>query len=167
MQPAIAFVTRVTDVIARIARALDWLPPTVARVVVGWVFFISGWGKLNDLQTVVNFFTELGIPAPGFQALLASSAELVCGGLLLVGFATRFAVVPLIITMCVAIRTALWEQVTDAISLFGLAEFLYITLLVWLGVSGAGPLSVDALMARLSGHIGAPAPVRGPVARAI
>jgi len=47
-----------------------------------------------------------------------------------------------------AIRTALWEQVDGIASLVGLLEFAYIALLVGLGTSGAGPLSLDRLIAR-------------------
>jgi putative oxidoreductase len=132
----------------RIATTLRWLSPTIARLTVGLVFFQSGWGKLHDLDRVTAFFTELGIPAPAFQARLASSAEFVCGGLLLLGLATRFAVVPLIITMCVAILTAQWENVDGLGSLVGLLEFAYIALLVWLGTDGPGPLSLDHLVSR-------------------
>ena len=133
----------------RIGTTLRWLSPTIARLTVGLVFFQSGWGKLHDLEKVTGFFTELGIPNPAFQARLASSAEFVCGGLLLLGLATRFAVVPLIITMCVAIRTAQWENVDGLGSLVGLLEFAYIALLVWLGTDGPGPLSLDHLIARV------------------
>ena len=132
----------------RIGTALEWLSPAVARLTVGLVFFQSGWGKLHDLEKVTNYFTELGLAAPAFQARLASTSEFVCGGLLLVGFATRFATVPLIVTMCVGIRTALWEQVDGLGSLVGLTEFAYIALLVSLGTHGAGPLSLDRLVAR-------------------
>jgi putative oxidoreductase len=144
-------ITTLVELAERIGIALRWLSPTLARLTVGLVFFQSGWGKLNDLGSVTAYFTELGLPNPAFQARLASSAEFVCGGLLLLGLATRFAVVPLIVTMCVAIRTALWDQVSGIGSLAGLLEFSYIALLVWLGTDGAGPLSLDALLARLSG----------------
>jgi putative oxidoreductase len=152
-------ITAVVELAERIAAALRWLSPPIARLTVGLVFFQSGWGKLNDLDTVTNYFTELGLPNPAFQARLASSAEFVCGGLLLLGLATRFAVVPLIVTMCVAIRTALWEQVNGIGSLVGLLEFSYIALLVWLGTDGPGPLSLDSLIARLSGHHRAEDPI--------
>lgn len=143
---------------ARIAGALTWLPPTLARLVVGTVFLQSGWGKLNDIDKVIEYFTELGLPMPAFQAHVAATAEFVCGGLLLLGLATRFAVVPLIVTMIVAIRTALWDQVEGVSSLFAMIEFLYIVLCVGLGVSGAGPIALDALLARLGGHVGSAAP---------
>jgi len=131
----------------RIGTAFRWLSPTLARLTVGLVFFQSGWGKLHDLESVTRYFGELGIPNPAVQAMVASTAELVCGGLLLVGLATRFAVVPLIVTMCVAIATAQWENVAGVGSLVGLLEFAYIALLVWLGTDGAGPLSLDHLLA--------------------
>lgn len=128
-------------------RLLQWLPPTLTRLAIGGLFLQSGWGKLNDLASVGEYFASLGLPAPAFQALLAASAELVCGALLLAGFATRLAVVPLVVTMVVAIRTALWDRVDGFASLSGIAEFLYILLLAWLGTHGAGPLSLDALLA--------------------
>jgi putative oxidoreductase len=62
--------------------------------------------------------------------------------------------VPLIVTMCVAIRTALWENVTGLGSLVGLLEFSYIALLIWLGTDGPGPASLDALIARAARHAG-------------
>jgi hypothetical protein len=57
-------------------------------------------------------------------------------------------VVPIVVTMCVAIRTALWEQVDGVGSTFSMIEGLYIVLCVWLGTTGAGPLSLDGLLAR-------------------
>jgi putative oxidoreductase len=131
----------------RVGRAMHWLSPTLARLTVGLVFFDSGWAKLHDLQKVTDYFTQLGIPSSAFQARFASSAEFVCGGLLLLGLATRFAAVPLIIVMFVAIRTALWEQVEGLSTLVGLTEFAYVALLVWLATDGAGPLSLDRLIA--------------------
>ena len=155
------------EIAERVGRALRWLSPTIARLTVGLVFFQSGWGKLHDLEQVTKFFTELGIPNPAFQARLASTAELVCGGLLLLGLATRFAVVPLIVTMCVAIRTALWENVTGIGSLVGLLEFSYIALLVWLGTDGPGPLSLDRLIARVTQRRSHEQPIVVPTARQV
>ena len=132
--------------VVRLGAALSWLPPTVARLAVGWVFFQSGWGKLHDLGKVTDFFTQLGLPAPAFQAALTSTTEFVCGSLLLLGLGTRLAAAPLIITMMVAIRTALWDQVDSIGALFGLAEFLYIALLLGLATNSGGPLSLDWLL---------------------
>jgi len=135
----------------RLAEALGWLPPTLARFGIGWVFAQSGWGKLHNLEQVTGFFTELGLPAPGIHAVLVSTTELVCGSLVLIGFATRLAALPLIVTMIVAIRTALWADVDSLGALFGLSETLYVVLLAWLATTGAGPLSLDALLSRRLG----------------
>lgn len=153
--------TKIYELAVRAGNACRWLPPTLARLTVGLVFFQSGWGKLHDLAKVAEYFAELGLPAPAFQALLASTTEFVCGSLLLLGLATRLAVVPLMITMMVAIRTALWSQVDSLGSLFGLAEYLYIALLLWLGTTGAGPLSLDWLLLGRGGRRTTPEPVLG------
>lgn len=152
------FVVSAAGLAERIGGAFAWLAPVVARLTVGLVFFQSGWGKLHALEQVTSYFAELGIPAPAAQALLASMTEFVCGGLLLLGLATRFAAVPLIITMAVAIRTALWDQVDGLGSLVGLTEFAYVALLLGLATNGAGPLGLDALLGRL-GSRRAPRPL--------
>lgn len=133
-----------------VASKLSWLPPLVARLTVGWVFVLSGWGKLHALPDIVDYFRTLGIPAPEIQAPFASGTELVCGALLLAGLASRFAAVPLIVVMTVAIMTARIEDLTSAGALFGFIEWTYIALLLWIAVAGPGPLSLDALLVRKS-----------------
>ncbi|MBI3784220.1 MAG: DoxX family protein [Deltaproteobacteria bacterium] len=150
MNRIVSLIEGVAELAERIGSALSFVPPTLARIVVGWIFLTSGWGKLHNLANVTQYFTDRGLPMPAFQAVFASSNELICGGLLLLGLATRFAVVPLIITMIVALNTALRDQIQSVSSLYGLAEFLYICLLVWLGTNGAGPISIDALLSRVA-----------------
>lgn len=141
-------VARIASLIDQAQRRLAWLPPTAARVTVGWIFLQSGWGKLHNLEGVVSFFTDLGIPAPHLQAPFVAGTEFVGGALLLLGLATRFAALPLIGVMTVALLTALRDQIHELSDLFGLAEFCYIVLLSGLAVFGAGPLSLDALLRR-------------------
>src|SRR5947207_15554313 len=97
-------ITTVAGLAERVGKSLQWLSPTLARLTVGLVFFQSGWGKLHDLDKVTNYFTELGLAAPAFQARLALTAEFVCGGLLRAGFAPRLARVPRIIPLVRAIH---------------------------------------------------------------
>jgi putative oxidoreductase len=130
------------------AARVTWLPPLLARVAVGLVFAGAGWGKVQNLPQVIEFFRSLGIPAPELQAPFVAATELCCGLLLVLGLATRFAAVPLVVTMIVAIRTALWDEIEGAIDLFGREESLLIVLLVWLAVAGAGAVSLDAIFAR-------------------
>jgi putative oxidoreductase len=136
------------------AEKLGWFPPTLTRLTLGWVFLASGWGKLHNLPKVIAFFTELGIPAPQFQAGMVSTFELVCGGLVLFGLLTRLASLPLIATMIVALITAKASEIGGPGDLFGISEYLYIVLFVWLALTGAGPFSLDRLLA----HRGATAP---------
>src|SRR5690348_12080289 len=82
------------------------VPSLLFRVTLGGVFISSGYGKINDLQKVTEFFTDLAIPAPYFNAVLVSTTELVGGTLILIGLCTRLASLPLLCTMVVAILTA-------------------------------------------------------------
>ena len=127
---------------------LRWLPPSLARFALGWVFLLSGWGKLHNLDDVIEFFASIGIPAPQIQAPFAAFMEFACGLLMLLGLATRFASLPLIGIMIVAIGTAKRADIHELSDLFGTSEYLYIVLALWLGGYGAGPLSVDYLVAK-------------------
>ena len=149
------------DRVLSISRNLAGLPPLLARVSVGLVFVTAGWGKLQNLDRVIGFFRSLGIPTPDLQAPFVAATELSCGLLLAVGLATRFAAVPLVITMVVAIRTALWSELEGVVDLLGREEFLLIVLLVWLAVAGAA--SLDAILARFLRAGGEPGRV-GPLA---
>src|ERR671922_2768172 len=106
MERVIDWMLAMRRIVLTIADRLQWLPPTLARFTVGWIFFWSGWGKLHDLDHVIEFFGSLGIPHPELQAPFASATEFVCGGLMLAGLFTRLASVPLVIVMLVAIMTA-------------------------------------------------------------
>jgi putative oxidoreductase len=139
---------RIRRSILSIADRLSFAPPTLARVAIGVVFVGTGWGKLHNLDKITSFFTQLGIPAPGFNAVLASSAELVCGVLILVGLFTRIAAIPLIIVMAVAIVTAKRSEIGSLSDLLGFIETLYIVLLAWLVTAGPGPISLDRVALR-------------------
>jgi putative oxidoreductase len=147
-------VLRIRRFILSAAERLSWLPPTLARVAIGVVFVGTGWGKLHNLDKITGFFAELGIPAPGFNAVLASSAELVCGALILVGLLTRLASLPLIVVMAVAILTAKRGEIGGLSDLLGFVETLYIVLLAWLATAGPGPLSLDRVALRAPGGTG-------------
>jgi putative oxidoreductase len=122
---------------------LGWLGPLAARIVVGWVFLWSGWTKLNVLPRMIENFRDWGIPAPEFFTPLASGIEFVCGILLLVGLLTRFAAVPMMIVMAVAIISAKWVEVNSLETFLGFDEVAYLVMFGWLAIAGPGPVSVD------------------------
>lgn len=128
------------------AKSLEWLPPTLTRLGVGLLFLRTGWGKVNNLANVTEYFAGLGIPLPGVNAVLAASTELGGGVLLLLGLGTRVVTLPLAVVMGVALATAKRGDIEGLQSLFGLAETLYIVLFAWLFARGAGPVSLDALL---------------------
>jgi putative oxidoreductase len=146
--------------ILRVCASLRWLPPTVTRLTLGWVFVESGWGKLHNLPKVIDFFRSLGIPAPEIQARFSSSMELLCGVLILLGLCTRLASLPLIVIMTVAILTARRSELNGISDLFGFIEYLYIAMALWLAAYGAGPISLDALIAKRMDRDEAPATIR-------
>ncbi|MGX9293994.1 DoxX family protein [Tsukamurella paurometabola] len=80
---------------------------TVARVILGVVFFAHGWQKVvtNGLSATGKAFEGMGVPAPTLSAWFAGLAELVGGALLIVGFAVPIVAVVLIVDMLGAIFT--------------------------------------------------------------
>jgi len=78
----------------------------LVRLLVGWVFFSEGVQKfLFPAALGVGRFTKIGIPAPHFFAPFVGVVEIVCGLLVIVGFLTRLAAIPLVIDISVAIAT--------------------------------------------------------------
>jgi putative oxidoreductase len=132
----------------RVARHLTWLGPLFARITVGWVFLLSGWGKLNNLPQVTENFIGWGIPFPHFFTPLTSGIELFGGLFLLLGLLTRISAGALGVTMIVAIKAAKWGDVDSLETLLGFDEFAYLALFLWLAIAGPGRVSLDALISR-------------------
>src|SRR5258708_3599438 len=137
------FVTVFIDWPRRVAGYFTWLPPLVARIVVGWVFLWSGWGKLNALPRMIENFREWGIPYPEILTPFVSGVEFVGGILLLLGFLTRIAAVPLVVVMVVAVISAKLGDVDSLEALLGFEEVSYLALFLWLAIAGPGPVSID------------------------
>jgi len=132
----------------RVARHIDWLAPLFARLVVGWVFLWSGWGKLNSLPAITENFVSWGIPFPHILTPFVSGVEFFGGILLLLGLMTRISAGALGVTMMVAIKSAKWDQVDSLETLLGFDETEYLALFLWLAVAGAGTVSLDWLLKR-------------------
>jgi putative oxidoreductase len=132
----------------RVASHLQWLAPLFARIVVGWVFLLSGWGKLHNLAAVTQNFIGWGIPFPHLLTPFVSGVEFFGGLFLLLGFMTRISAGALGVTMIVAIASAKWGDVDSLETLLGFDETEYLALFVWLAIAGAGRLSLDSLLER-------------------
>ena len=132
----------------RIAQYLLPLGPLLARIVVGWVFLWSGWGKLNNLPQITENFISWGIPFPHILTPFTSGVEFFGGIFLLLGLFTRVSAGALAITMIVAIKAAKWGDVDSLETLLGFDESEYFALFTWLAIAGAGSLSLDHLLKR-------------------
>lgn len=77
---------------------------------VGVVFLSEGIQKfLFPGSRGTGRFEKIGLPEPELLGYFVGSFEVVCGALLILGLITRFAAIPLIIIMLVAIYTTKTE----------------------------------------------------------
>jgi|SRR5450432_2893155 len=126
------------------------------RILVGWVFVSEGVQKFLFPDALgMGRFAKIGIPNPALAAPLVGGVEIVCGLLLLLGLWTRLATIPVLISMSVAILTTkvpmlsaqgFWPLAHEARTDFSMVLGLLFLLLV-----GAGPWSLDAVVARRRG----------------
>ncbi|WP_413532108.1 DoxX family protein [Empedobacter brevis] len=112
------------------------------RIAAGGFMFSHGFGKL---QKLVNGNFEFGDPiglGPELSLGLTVFAEILCAFLVLVGLFSRLAVIPLIVTMIVAVFIV---HANDDFGKKELGLFYLINYLV-IFLSGAGKYSLDKLI---------------------
>lgn len=101
---------------------LDGLAPLALRLYLVPVFWMAGTEKIASMEHIVVWFGNpvneggLGLPFPGLMAHLAAYTEAIGALLLLIGLATRWISIPLIITMLVAIFAVHWGNGWAAIA---------------------------------------------------
>jgi putative oxidoreductase len=121
----------------------------IIRLMVGLVFLSEGVQKLilPEIDGAGRFI-KIGIPYPQFFSLFTGITEIICGSLLISGFLTRIAAVPLLIVICTAIYTTkipifvskgFWAAAHEA-----RADFCMIAGLIFLFCYGAGKYSIDS-----------------------
>ena len=119
----------------------------IIRIFAGILIHIHG-KMLFDSQ-MMNTMAEslsknMGMPFPLLMAYLAKGSEFFGGLLLALGLFTRFATIPLIITMAVAAFVAHHGQITGD----GEHAFLFLLIFVAFFFIGSGKWSVDYLLKR-------------------
>lgn len=124
-------------------RRIHWRNPDAAllvlRVCVGLMMMVHGYGKWARFGEMADSFDDPFGLGPTVSLVLAIGAELGCSLLLLLGLATPLALVPLLVTMAVAI---LYAHGADPWSKKELAV-LYFVIYASLLVSGPGRYSLD------------------------
>ncbi|MCX6198531.1 MAG: DoxX family protein [Bacteroidetes bacterium] len=114
----------------------------ILRLTAGVLMAYHGYGKLthfSEMQTKFMDFMGLGMSA---SLALVVFAEFFCSLLLIAGLATRFALIPLIITMLVAVFQAHSGDIFGD----GQTAFLYLAIYTALMLKGAGKFSLDAFL---------------------
>lgn len=112
------------------------------RLCIAMVFWDSGMTKLASWQTTIMLFrNEYKVPllAPALAARLATSVELICPALLVLGLASRLATVPML-CMTLVIETFVYPE--DWVE-----HLTWATLLVFILTRGPGPISLDRVIA--------------------
>jgi uncharacterized membrane protein YphA (DoxX/SURF4 family) len=101
-------------------RAIDFVAPLALRLYLVPVFWMAGTNKLGDMDSTIAWFANpdwgLGLPMPALMAWAAVLTETVGAVLLLIGLATRWISIPLMITMAVAAWTVHWHNGWAAIA---------------------------------------------------
>ena len=115
----------------------------LVRITVSCLIMTHGLQKLTMLLSTapVEFPDPIGIGSVP-SLILAVFAEVVCPFLIIIGVATRFSCIPLIITMLVAIFYVHAAEPLEAKEL----PVLYLLVFVVFFVTGAGKFSVDFLI---------------------
>ena len=115
----------------------------ILRVVIGVLMLVHGLPKMLTLFSgePIQFPALIGTPALSLG--LAVFAEVVCSILIIFGFGTRLATIPLIITMLVAVL------LVHGADPFAKQEMgiLYLVSYVVLLITGSGKYSIDKMLA--------------------
>ncbi len=118
------------------------LATLLLRIIFGGMFIYHGWPKLTGYSQMVEMFGDpIGIGSE-LSVILVIFAEFFCGIFILLGFMTRFAVVPVFITMLVAYFVA---HAKDDF-MIKMLPFVYLFLCPVLFILGSGKYSVDAVL---------------------
>ena len=120
---------------------------TVARVFCGLVFIMHGYPKIMNLAGTSVFFSEnFGIP--GWVAIPVAILEVFGGILLVAGFGARILSIMFIFEMPGAMLFVNFARGWDVFQGGFEYNLALIILLLTVVLLGAGPLSVDAAIAR-------------------
>jgi putative oxidoreductase len=115
----------------------------IGRIAISFLMLFHGIPKMQMLFSgeAIQFPSVFGMSA-GLSLALTVFAEVFCSILILVGFATRLATVPLIVTMLVAVFSILAAEVFAKKEL----AVLYLAAYVVLFFAGSGKYSIDQLL---------------------
>jgi putative oxidoreductase len=113
---------------------------------------IAGHGKLHDLAKVTGFFTQLGIPLPGANAIFISVLEFTGGILFALGLGSRLIALlfaaDMVVAYVLADREALMSIFRDPDKFYAAAPYTFLFAALIVLIFGPGKFSLDALLAK-------------------
>ena len=116
------------------------------RLILVYGFYNPAIMKWQNINSIAEWFSEMGIPLPTINAYMAASTEMAGVVLLTLGLANRIISIPLIFVMIVAIVTVHLGNGFEAGNNGFEIPVYYILLLVVILIYGAGKISVDYLL---------------------
>jgi putative oxidoreductase len=136
--------------------------PLPLRLIIGYGFMAHGWAKLSRGPAgFAKLLEQIGTPQPEVTAWVSTLIEVLGGLAILAGAFVAVVSLPLIVMMLVALFTVHLRYGFSAINTIGLTadgpqfgppgyevNLLYIAGLLALILAGAGPFSIDGLLAR-------------------
>jgi putative oxidoreductase len=134
------------------------------RLIIGYGFMAHGWAKLSRGPAgFARLLEQIGAPFPEVTAWVSVLIEILGGLAILAGAFVVVVSIPLVVMMLVAMFTVHLRYGFSAINTIGLTadgpqfgppgievNLLYIAGLLALCLGGAGPFSIDKLLARFS-----------------
>jgi len=144
----------------------EFFSPLVLRLILAWEFYEAGKEKLygeNWFQHILNDFPfPFNIIDPDISWAMATWFELIGAFALLLGLATRYVTVSLIVltvvaTVAVHVPAEGWSSFSDMLLGYSISDkgfgnyklpLLYLIMFIPLLLSGPGKLSIDHLIQR-------------------
>lgn len=138
--------------------------PLFLRLIIGYGFIVHGWAKLSRGPAgFEKLLMQTEVPFPHLMSWIAPLVEVFGGLAIILGLFVSITAVPLIVTMLVAMFSVQINYGFSSVKTIGLTpqgplfgppgyeiNLLYIAGLVSLMITGAGRLSIDALMGKNS-----------------
>ncbi len=129
-------------------------PIPLARILLAYMFVLSGWQRLTDLSGLTKLLTDKQLPYPDILAYAAAIAEFGGAVLIILGLLTRLSAFALIVftVLATVLLHDFWNMTDAAMRMANVTQFnknlAIIGGLMLLVATGGGPLSIDAAFRR-------------------
>lgn len=138
----------------KLATTVAFLAPLLTRITLGYTFFLTGRGKIENpefFQNLVSLIADRGIPFPELNAHIVARLEYYGGIALALGLLTRLTSLALAGSMVVALLPERERFFSSWMPDFpqgptDFSEWVFLLFFAWLMFYGPGAVSADALL---------------------